>query len=559
MALSGVTVSQVTPKVSSVQNAKTQDETASTKIVPIEDIKNQRPDNYKSLIDQAKNSDTPNGATYKLAVDIAKNNLGDDNRVDQQMFKDTVDTIYNEMWNGNPKVSASQLRGEPAGANLIEMAKNVINTSNEGIGTVLDGAFDLTVGNILDWVRGIEGTDPFHSDDINSTKNWFSGKELSVVPDIIEDIGLSMLGPVGWGLVGGKNLIQNSTDLYEGVTGKDSVTLEDLSDVQRGAKFGSGLINSALASLPGIGGSTRLASNLVKKATGKAVDGAESVAKAFTNADGKVNRDAVKKAIDGVNDLTKKETKSVARNSEELKKAITETAKEQNNIVDKKGIFETLVDDIKNYAKNDKEMILKNTVDRFHIPTEGSKARRAAAKAEKQAAKEAKEKAKKDKTALDKAGDAVKNAGKWSKDNIAINGINRFIAPMTLTGANLGLNEMAATGNEDFIDAVISGANRRMMPGDGAFDGSIPMYLLAPLLIGTGKTSRLNRNIRTGMPQGLNKHGRQTIGDNLGYIGQRAGSLGQLDQDLAYSDYLNSNNMSDQDLENSLKALRPRS
>lgn len=614
MPLSNQAVTVVVPKQSASQLADTPN--------AVNNGIYEKPKNFDTLISEAKSSNAPTGATYKLALDIANNNFADNQEVDQRTFKDTVDKIYNDMWKneGGPQVSADQLRGENAFTKIVEGAKDTINGINGTIGNVLDGVFDNTIANIIDWAN----EESIKNGTGTSAKDFFTGEDLAVVPDIIEDIGLSLLGPAGWGAVAAKNLVQNSTNLYEGITGKDSITLDDLSDAQRAAKVGSGLVNTALASLPGIGGAARGLSKAIKGQTAagkvinditktnapklldapkvsddiaeiaeesvKLLDAPKASSSEATNVTEKAisdaltgelpvfeTKEAAKEFADAVRKINKEERIKKTADSnygEKATKEIIEEAKADPNYVEKatkdllkddlkrsqeilkndpnvyvegQTLTESIINNIADIAKSDKEFVQKNIIDRFHIPTRGSKARRAEAKKLKEEAKAAN----KDKTISDKAKDTGIALAGTAGDTLKALGRN-FVAPMGLTAANLGLNEMATTGNEDFFDAVANSIKNTRN------DKSVPMAMFAPLLVGTGKVGKLNRNIKTGLPQTWNPKGHQTIGDNLGYIGQRASSLGLLNQDYSYGDYLNPEKYSDEVLENRMKSLKAR-
>lgn len=178
---------------------------------------------------------------YQMAVDFARDRLGNEDDVDDQVFKQTIDDEYSKL---NPSNTGAEQRGENWFTNAVSDLNNHLNNANIGIGNAIDWVNDNTVGNLLGLVSEDTG---------NIWKNMFDGKDLAIIPDTLETIGLAAIPGAGPALALGKGLLQNSTNLYEGVTGKDSITQENLTDQQALGRLGSGVLGTALSAVPGAG------------------------------------------------------------------------------------------------------------------------------------------------------------------------------------------------------------------------------------------------------------------------------------------------------------------
>lgn len=203
--------------------------------------------------DSIKNAvkDKDDETKYRAAAMMAQNNLTGRDDVDDKVMKEEIDKIYSEMTGGK---SGREMRGE-----------NLFTDTIGGLNDLINGA-TLTVGNGLDavWDWGAGGiADMFGAGDI--VRNAFDGEDVQGIVDIGADLGLMALGPVGWGAMVGKNVIQNSDNLTEFFSGRDNVTLEELEGDERLGKGGEAALGIGLSMLPGAG----KVGNLVRKGGGK--------------------------------------------------------------------------------------------------------------------------------------------------------------------------------------------------------------------------------------------------------------------------------------------------
>lgn len=255
---------------------------------PVQNKAIQDPSSMRSYAEQMADSSngryTANDAKYLLASKTAQERFKDVDGIDDNRMKQEIDNIYeNELGATN---TGREQRGENSVTDVIGGIKDFFGTVNNGIGSGLDWVFDNTVGNLAGLADEQWG---------NDLKNAFTGEDLSIVPDIAEDVLLSMIPGAGIPLVVAKNAIQQSDNIAEAISGKDNITKEDLDGWQQAGKIGEAILGTGLAALPGIGvlrnagkytkGLTE-AENAAKKAIAESGETPGSVvSKAITNSD----------------------------------------------------------------------------------------------------------------------------------------------------------------------------------------------------------------------------------------------------------------------------------
>lgn len=199
---------------------------------------------------------TSDADKYQVAVSQARTELGDG--ASDKDLRLRTDEIYENDLGGETK--ASDLRGENIFTQAIRGLDEGWTDLTNTIGGGLDWAYDNTIG-------GLTGT-----------QDAFSGEDIGGVIDVGTDIGLGALSFVpGVNLVAapllvGKNVIQESDNIYEAFTGRDATTLQKLSDGQRLSKGIGSALNVGLGSVPVIGKAVKPLTALVKggaKATAK--------------------------------------------------------------------------------------------------------------------------------------------------------------------------------------------------------------------------------------------------------------------------------------------------
>lgn len=217
------------------------------------------------LADLAEQSDTPDAAKYALAVANAESKLGED--ADENDLRDAIDAEFAQL---NPTVSGEEFRGED-------------NAFVKGVRTTRDAIDGLTemAGNGIDWLWS-RGADALRliSDDAGDYMDAMVNPETGqVAADMLLDLGLSAIPVAGLPLAVGKNAIQQSENLYEGITGRDDVTGRNLDGVQRGASTLEGLLGIGLSAIPGIGKAKNSIGTLMDVSKAGGIDALENAAK----------------------------------------------------------------------------------------------------------------------------------------------------------------------------------------------------------------------------------------------------------------------------------------
>lgn len=180
---------------------------------------------------------------YSMAVEAAKNNLKDRDDVDDREFKAEIDSEFNKLI---PSKKGSDIRGEDGFTQAVDSLRYFIDDATLAGGNAIDWLFDNTVANL---VKGL-----IDEDAGNELKNMFSGKDLQGAVDVAADIGLSMAGPVGWGALVGKNAIQQSDNIMQGLNGgKDRITNEKIGATESLGHLAEGLGGVALSAVPVVG------------------------------------------------------------------------------------------------------------------------------------------------------------------------------------------------------------------------------------------------------------------------------------------------------------------
>ena len=212
---------------------------------------------YEKAIKAAEESDDPDAYKYKLAVEIVDSQIGNEQTLGDDEYRQAIDATFDQM---NPTISGSEMRDEDdllSGA--IRGAKGVIDDINYGVGSGIDWLWDNTVGNAAGAIGGglnaLFGGD--FDDSFNDVKenvsNWVTPETGSMVSDMLFDLGLSAIPGIGIPLAAGKNAIQNSENIFEGITGVDDITGEKIGGGQQVAKLATGLGGVALSTIPGLG------------------------------------------------------------------------------------------------------------------------------------------------------------------------------------------------------------------------------------------------------------------------------------------------------------------
>lgn len=247
--------------------------------------------NTKTVMQRAESMPSSSGsdqAKYAYAVSLASDDMGDDLDTDSLEFLDTVDSYYAQM---DPTMSASELRGENPFGTAVRNVRMGIDGANDLLGDLLKGTWDFGAGALGGLVgSGAEllGVEDAAEDWSQAARDFLSDDAADTITSIGTDIAVAAIPGVGLPLSVAKGLVENSDDIYEAVTGRDDITLQQLSDNQRLGRGLSGTLGAVLSALPAVG----KARNVVKAgskindiknvsdAAGTALDAAEHIKKA---------------------------------------------------------------------------------------------------------------------------------------------------------------------------------------------------------------------------------------------------------------------------------------
>lgn len=201
---------------------------------------------------------------YQAAVDMARNQAPEGGFQDRRAFKKAIDENFATL---SPTKTGREMRGESPWSDFVEGVNDVTRGVNVGIGNAIDTVWDNTVGNLA----GLASKDLG-----DAAKNFMTGEDIAIVPDILSDVLLSSTG-FGIPLVVAKEMFRSADDINEALSNRDSVTLEQLDDGQGAAKALTSALAIGLSAVPGIG----KVKNIAKAADSKlAKDAAKQAAEA---------------------------------------------------------------------------------------------------------------------------------------------------------------------------------------------------------------------------------------------------------------------------------------
>lgn len=213
---------------------------------------------YDSIIEKADSTDNPDGYKYQVAVQMANSKAGSE--IDDADMRDLVDSEFAKL---NPTATGAQMRGED---NMFSEAIGGFNEAKDNvsdfIGNTIDTGWDALAGGIAGGlgtiVGGITGDENTGEDWSNFVSNIVGNDEDSVfdprvLGDIATGIAVSAIPGFGVPLSIGMSLLDNSDNIREAVTGRDSITREKLGLDDQATKLGSAALDTFLAAAPGIG------------------------------------------------------------------------------------------------------------------------------------------------------------------------------------------------------------------------------------------------------------------------------------------------------------------
>ena len=237
---------------------------------------------YDKIAQDAEDTDNPDGFKYQAAVEMAKQMAGEG--TDDGEMRDLVDSEFAKL---NPTYTGEQMRGEDdLISKAIGGADDLLDDASEFVGRGVDQLWDLGPANLAGLIGGgadllFNGGKGDWGKRAHDTVSKVIGDgeddifSASTIGDIGMDLMISAIPGAGLPLLLAKQGIQNSDDIKEAATGRDSITMEQIDGGQRAAKAATSLLDIGLTALPAIGKARNAgAANLAMKSSGGTVDDA---------------------------------------------------------------------------------------------------------------------------------------------------------------------------------------------------------------------------------------------------------------------------------------------
>lgn len=211
---------------------------------------------YETAIQQAEETDNPDGYKYQVAVDLAKQRAGEG--VDDSQMRDLVDAEFAKL---NPTTSGASMRGEDdVMSRFMGGARQMIDDLTSAGGDAVEFISDDLLGGFFGGVADVAGALTGNEGWGDAARETWDGVvddggliDPDMVSSILIDLGLSAIPGVGVPLMAGKSLIQQSDNIREALEGRDSISRESLNEGERAAKGGSAALDTVLSVIPGLG------------------------------------------------------------------------------------------------------------------------------------------------------------------------------------------------------------------------------------------------------------------------------------------------------------------
>ena len=207
-----------------------------------------------------------------LAAKLVNDQIGDESTLGDTAYRNAVQATYDDM---NPSLSYVTVSGD--WGDPVRQLNDAINDVTYGMGTGLDWLWDNTVASGLGTIADFTGLGDGESVK-EQVADFVTPEGGSIAADMLIDLGLGLIPGIGTGLALAKGLVQNSENIYEGLTGRDDITGQRLEPGQQLAKALLGIGGTALDVIPGVG-NARAAGKVAAEAAEKADDVAFSAAK----------------------------------------------------------------------------------------------------------------------------------------------------------------------------------------------------------------------------------------------------------------------------------------
>lgn len=220
-----------------------------------QNIKNDKASqNFVEKASSQKNTAKGDAAKWQHAIQLAREDFGENADTDDRKFLERAEGYYATM---NPESTADQVRGKNAFTSAVEDVAHGIDGVNDFLGDGVKGAWDLLAGGGAEALGGLAGMLTGDENTASDWRNFTEGVIDDKTADALASIGtnLAVSAIPGFGVPASIALagLQNADNINEALTGRDSVTLQQLDDNEKTGRAINAALDLGMSVLPGIG------------------------------------------------------------------------------------------------------------------------------------------------------------------------------------------------------------------------------------------------------------------------------------------------------------------
>lgn len=220
-----------------------------------QNIKNDKASqNFVEKASSQKNTAKGDAAKWQHAIQLAREDFGENADTDDRKFLEQAEGYYATM---NPESTADQVRGKNAFTSAVEDVAHGIDGVNDFLGDGVKGAWDLLAGGGAEALGGLAGMLTGDENTASDWRNFTEGIIDDKTADALASIGtnLAVSAIPGFGVPASIALagLQNADNINEALTGRDSVTLQQLDDNEKTGRAINAALDLGMSVLPGIG------------------------------------------------------------------------------------------------------------------------------------------------------------------------------------------------------------------------------------------------------------------------------------------------------------------
>lgn len=210
--------------------------------------------NFVEKASSQKNTAKGDAAKWQHAVQLAREDFGENADTDDRKFLERAEGYYATM---DPESTADQVRGKNAFTSAVENVAHGIDGVNDFLGDGVKGAWDFLAGGGAELLGGLAGMFTGDEDTASDWRNFTEGIVDDDTADALASIGtnLAVSAIPGFGVPASIALagLQNADNINEALTGRDSVTLQKLDDNEQTGRALNAALDLGMSVLPGIG------------------------------------------------------------------------------------------------------------------------------------------------------------------------------------------------------------------------------------------------------------------------------------------------------------------